>query len=272
MFDKDAIKELTKAEAITAAATTMTEEAPAHMAALPNDFTVHDFERHALLRRRARGTMTTASISDFAVYANRHADDGATVFIRQDMTAVAVLNLGTPNAPGHADNKAKLVLQQTAAYKALLAMAGGGGHSQTTVAEWLEDWNLHIECFHEGEQIPVRHAAAAVRKITIEALRRVESEEQQLGTSRSAMESVQAKETGNLPTTIHFSCEPHLGLKHRTFSMRLGIITGDKPKLTLRIAAFEVHAEEMAEEMAVLVRNEVGDGMPCLVGDYAAAA
>lgn len=282
MFDKEAIQELTKAEAITAAAHALfaavdPAAGPSNrvaVAALPEEFKVRDLEAYLPLRRRARGTMTTGAIVDFAAYVTDQRQEGATVFVDADlMQAVAVLNLGTPGAPGHADNRAKLVMQRTAAYKALFGVTRAEGHTQATVAEWLEDWRDCIVCSNSGGEIPSAQAIAAVRKITIEALRRVESEQQQLGTSHSAMESIKAKDTDTLPTAIMFRCEPYLGLAARTFALRLGILTTEKPKIVLRIAAVERHAEEMAAELSALVDKELASAMvPCLVGSYAVGA
>ncbi len=58
-----------------------------------------------------------------------------------------------------------------------------------------------------------------------------------------------------------------------TITLRLGVQTGaQKPALVLRIAAKEKHDEAMAEELAGLVTEAVGDGTPCLIGVYAAGS
>ena len=46
-------------------------------------------------------------------------------------------------------------------------------------------------------------------------------------------------------------------------------ITGDKPALVLRVVKREQHDEEMAQELAQLVRVALdGSGVPVLVGSY----
>ena len=71
--------------------------------------------------------------------------------------------------------------------------ASGSQRRQTDVAEYLEDWAPLIRSENEaGEDIAVKHAAAAVRKITIEGTRRQESSEQQLSAARSTFEQVKA--------------------------------------------------------------------------------
>ena len=274
MFDKDAITKLQEADAISAAhASLSAHDHTGDLVTLPSDYKLHDLEQYLPRRRRARGAMTTNGVSDFASYAAMHAEAGACVFVQQDeMTAVAVLNLGTPIQPGHADNLVKLAPKKTAAYTALTNIANGAGNTQKTVAEFLEDWPGYIKCFNDAGAIEPPKAIAAIRKISIEALRKQENTEQQLGTTKSAFESVQATSTGPLPTTIYFVTEPYHGLSKRSFVLRLGILTGgDKPTISLRIVNKEQHAEDMAAELAQLVFSAISScavDMPVLVGSY----
>lgn len=248
--------------------------------ALPDRYSTHDLEKFLPLRRRARGRMSTTSVRDFAAYTSAHREPGANVFIDANkMRAVGVLNLGTPLEPGHADNLAVLELEQTAAFKALL-QARSGHKSQATLAEFLEDWPDAVQAFSGTDELTAPKAIAAIRKITIESLRKLESEEQQLSATRSAFESVAATSTEKLPTHIYFRCVPYSGLAERTFVLRLAIHTGDKvPSLSLRLVNEELHAEQMAQELCHLLRTTLelpayaGDSpLPVLIGSYAAAA
>ena len=276
MFDREAIKALSEAQSIAAAAEAVTSAlaADAAVAMLPSDFTHHDLEKFLPTRRRARGSMKTSSITDFGTYVKSHMEEGASVFVAQDtMTATAVLNLGTPAAPGHADNTAVLALKATAAYTALSNIASGHPKSQRDVAEWLEDWISIVAATDADEQtIHIKRAIAAVRAITIDAARKVESEERSLSATRSALEQVTASSKGQpLPALLSVELEPYMGLEPRTFAVRVGVLTtGDKqPQLVLRIVKAEQHAEEMAQELAALVRTELGD-VPAMLGAYQA--
>lgn len=277
MFDKDAIKELAQAEAITAAGSAVAAALDDGTAtvALPSEFTVHDLEKTLPLRRRARGIMTTSSVAPFAEYVDQHKEPGAAVFVDQDaMTAVAVLNLGTPDQPGHADNIAKMVAKRLAAFTALLQHASGSGLAQAKAAEFLEDWPGYFKFFKDSGEITAGQAIAAVRKLTIEAMRKLEATEQQLSATRSAFESVSATSTEPLPTTIYFNCVPYHGLKDRQFVLRLGVLTSAKdPAIVLRIVNKEQHEEEMATELATLVDSSLSEsGVPVMVGKYQATA
>lgn len=242
-------------------------------AALPDDFKLHDLESYLNYRRRPRGTMSTRFIGPFAEYAIAHAGEGATVFVDAgDMTATAVLDLGTVDLPGHADNKAKLTPNKTAAYAALLQITAGP-RSQQDVAEFLEDWADQAKCLNGDTEIKAPLAIAAVRKITIESAQRVESEEQSLSATRSAFESIKASSQDPLPTTIYFACQPYADLAERTFVLRLSILTGEKtPKLVLRVQKLDTHAEEMANELVERITDAIGPELPVLVGTYGKAA
>jgi uncharacterized protein YfdQ (DUF2303 family) len=52
--------------------------------------------------------------------------------------------------------------------------------------------------------------------------------------------------------------------------MRLGIITSDKPAVTLRIVNREQHDEDMAAELKNKVRAATTGPVVVLVGDYSA--
>jgi uncharacterized protein YfdQ (DUF2303 family) len=271
MIDKDAIQALQKAEQINAAGKQLnntmlpTDFGASNngMLALPDDFKLHDLERMLANRRRARGQMNTSCIDSFAAYTRQHAEDGAAIFVNPShMHATAVLNLGTPTQPGHADNTATLTAKKTAAYIALLNMTNANV-KQSAVAEWLEDWEPHIICFDKTDKMPTALAAQAVRNLTIDTARKLQSTVEQLSSSHSSFESIKASSaSGAVPDTIYFTCDPYAGLNERQFVLRLGVLTSDnKPVLTLRIIKAEQHIEEMAQELADKVADAIAPTM-----------
>lgn len=218
MITKDAIEAIQHGAGIADASGAIRDAiATGSPLGLPNNYTLHDIERFLPVRRRMRGTMETSSIADFARYVAANKEAGACVFVAaQAIRVEAVLNMGTPEKPGHADNRARLRPEATAAYSALKQAADGRPLPQSQVAEFLEDWAQHITCFgDDGSEIPTRRAIAAVRKITIDALRKVEACEQQLSVSKSTFESVSASSKDPMPRTIHFSCVPFHGIDAR---------------------------------------------------------
>lgn len=272
MFDKDALELMLESSAIDSASRSLIDrKSSGNLVALPDSYTVHDLEKYLPNRRRVRGMMETSSIEAFAKYVASNVEPGATVFVSsKSMVANAVLNLGTPAEPGHADNRAQIKPDTTAAYAALRQIAQGQALEQAKVAEFLEDWAPHLSCFKEEGEVSLKHAIAAVRNITIEGLRKVEASEQQLSASKSTFEAVTASSKDPLPTTIYFRCEPYRGFESRLFVLRLGIRTSDKPAITLRIINSELHEEQMSQELADKVRAAINDTCPVLIGDYTA--
>lgn len=274
MLTQDALRALLEQQAIIAAESAVRGAFETDgTIALPDHFKLHDIEHMLPQRRRQRGAMRTSALADFATYVRDHRDGSAKVFVDQDqMRATAVLNLGTPAVPGHADDTAVFAPEQTAPYKALLATASGQALKQSAVAEFIEDWAPHVTCRNDEGPIPVHKAIAAVRRVTIESIRKLESQEQNLRAERTAFESVAATSVEPLPTFITFTCGAYLELAPRAFELRLGVATGgDKPMIQLRIINPEQHRVDMAAELASRVRDVLGGDLPVLVGTYKVA-
>jgi len=236
--------------------------------ALPEQFKLHNLEAFLPFRRRAAGKMASPYINDFVAYMASHRDEGCTVFVDADaMTATAVLDLGTPTKPGHCAHTAILKPSATAAYAALLAIINRQ-LSQKDMAEWLEDWSLFLQAQSDGVPLEVRKAVSAVRDISVEAMKKAQSNVQALSTEQSVLESARASSSHTLPTHLLFTCTPYPDLQTRTFSLRLSVLLDDKPRLILRPAAFEEQVEQMANEFATLIRTAVENTSPVLIGTY----
>jgi uncharacterized protein YfdQ (DUF2303 family) len=115
-------------------------------------------------------------------------------------------------------------------------------------------------------------AIAAVRAITVESARKVESVEQTLSAERTAFESIKADSKNQpLPGLIHFTCEPYLGFEGRTFALRVAVHPSEKSvTLSLRMAQAEKHEEEIAAELAAKVGTELTGTAPVMLGTYLA--
>lgn len=280
MIDKDTLVELQKADAIAKAGSAikyaMDMESPV---ALPTDMELHDLEDYAPNRYRLAGSLNTTRLTDFVSYCRENAEDGAKVLVNAEhMQATALLNFGDKTCPGHADNRATLKYRQTPAYAALLKM-NSSTPAQRELAEWLEDWRDHLQCWAEHEEIDLPLAVAAVRNVTIEALNKAETTVEQLGASRSEFESIKATSKQTLPTIITFTCKPYTELPERTFRLRLHIHTAERaPRITLRIINLPQHEDDMATEVvdqitAAFAQHDQVQGaqlaaLPVLVGSY----
>lgn len=269
MLTKESIDalSLSKAQAIVAA----NDRGAAGTIVLPQDFNVYDLEQYAPLRRRSRGVMRTDSEQSFAKYVDKNKTDGTSVFVdRTNMQATAVLNLGTQKWAGHADDLAILKLHKTAPYAAFMETAGRY-HKQRAFAEFIEDWVNYMAFEDESSTaIAAKKAVDAVRRVTVESARKVESTQKSLGTERSAFESVQvASPADRLPAIVTFLCEPYVGLSMRTFRARVCVRTegNDAPMFTLQHIAHEEVEELMADEFASRVAAAIS-GVDVLLGSY----
>lgn len=269
MFSKDAIETIAEAQSISAAAATLADSDTTNLVALPENYSLHDLEKHLANRRRPRGIMKTNHLASFANYSKQHAGDGASVFVDAErMKATAVLNLGTPGEPGHADDLAQYAPGQTAAYQAMLTHTASS-MNQRAAAEFFEDWATHLQFFTDAGQVSGSKAIAAVRKITIENMKKLASSEEQLSANRSTFESVSASSDDPIPTIIYFTTQPYDVLPSRVFVLRLSINTSsNQPLIVLRVATLEKHKEEMALELADLVRNAFDNSLSVALGTY----
>lgn len=275
--DNSALHEYTKIVQAEAIQKFLQEQTDHSTIALPEGVKVADLEQYLEWRRRYRGTMSTNLISEFVEYVKGTVDgynespvDNFPCFINpQAMRAIAFFNLGDVDNPGHGDHQAKLSLLKTEAFRELLGI-NGKRFDQRQLAEWLEDWIEHIEAMAEdGAILPLSTAVAAIRRITIGTNAEATSEEQTFSSRRSAMAEVEAKHKDQLPAFLKFTCEPYQGLQERTFTVRLSLITGEKPQISARIVRLETAEEEMAKELEERLRSGFEDSeIRTFVGEF----
>lgn len=226
-------------------------------------------------RSRFRGTFKTAALSAFVAHVLATTEQptitAAPTFICPDsMAATAFYNLGDAEHAGHADFKAVLQLQATAAYSALRGIVGKTV-DQNTLHTFLEDWRDFVSPVYEAGSDSKRlsSALAAVRSVTVETARKVTMNEHDFGQSRSAMESVDAKSDHTLPRGFEFIAVPYEGLPIRTFNLRLGVATAnDKIGLVLRLVQSEKVVEDIATDFQRALAVGIGDASPLFVGTF----
>lgn len=281
-MDGSAIKELQIADQITKANNSLSDRfqcSQPKVVALHKDFAIENLEKYEQHRSRFRGNFSTAEPDAFANYAlNKSATDAGCFINAQHMSAKLIFNLGNDQQPGHCDDSARLSLEMTAPYKALLAIADKR-LSQKDVAEFIEDWRHLMSASSEEDldgnktSIPLAKAIYAIRKITIEQKATTDSETRNFGATNSSMDSIDVKSAEMPPAYLHFTCEPYRGLAERTFNLRLSVITDRQPSLTLRIVRHETEQEEMAKEFEAIINTKLGEIDPKIntfIGDFAA--
>lgn len=253
--------------------------------ALHDELEVKDFEHALPYRRRMRGTMKTKFVAPFAAYVAQHVQKDSAIFLSpSEMSATAVLDFGHTDAPGHCENRAYVRLEELAAYKALLTITSCR-LSQREFSEWLEEW-AHIVVVREGmepgsAELDLKKCIAGVRSVTVEAARKMESTVGNFSQNLTTAEQIalQAKGELKLPPFLFVTMQPYMGIKARTFVVRVSSLTGEeKPVFRLAILGFEQHKEDMADEFRTTLGQVVQEAikasdaekeMPMVViGDY----
>lgn len=218
--------------------------------ALPKGVALSDLEEHMDHRTSYRFNFSTKSIGDFGEYCKEFDKEGAKCFVNSDrMYAQSIFDLGSESNPLHQRHNAKLQLDKTAAFRALLAI--DGNHlSQKDAANFIEDWAGNVAVLSkDGDAMSFDQASKQLREITIEQVRNSDSKVNDFGESMSSFEKIEAKNQDLIPATIQFTCTPYHGLDEREFMVRVSILTGsEKPSISFRIIKLEAQEEDMAEE------------------------
>lgn len=265
---KDALQHIQDL-ALSAAASPISVDGGADVVALPESVKLANLEQFKPRRDRFRGTLHTNSLADFIQYVGAEQSDSARGFINQDeMAAKVIFNLGSPADPGHGDDIAILTLKPTAAYSAVLAIAGRA-LDQQTLAEWMEDWAPHIQAMNGDEPLHLAQAINGIRKMTLKATSQRDSSVGNFSASRSAMDEIEAKSQEVLASALQFTAVPYEGLQSATILLRLSVLTGrDEPTLKLRWVGEETQREGFAREFKDILVREVGEQVPMTLGTF----
>lgn len=277
MFDENALKLIQD----TAIQSTVAQNAVligTATLATSGNFKLHDIERFMPLRRRFAATMETSSLADFVAYVKKKAEPISKVpcFISpESLFASAIFDLGDATAPGHGEDRAKLVMKCTAPYAAMLSV-DGGSLSQRALADFLVDWKDYLSPYDAtgtpGEHIyaPLTRALEAIRSVTVVSKSEAESSVSDFKGSVSTFDEIEAKSRATLPSGFEFTGVPHLGLPPVTFLLRLAVLPGDgksAPVLRLRIVQKEMMQERVLNDFKQVLISELEDVADITIGD-----
>ena len=228
-------------------------------------------------RSRFRGAYETNGLLAFAEHvlaqaAASGASQAQTFIDPNAVSAKTYFNLGDHEHPGHGDHTATLNLMPTAAYAALLAIAGRP-LSQAWLHDFVEDWRDIIVPVYgaTADSSRISSALAAIRNITIETARKVNLAEGDFSQSRSAMESIDARSDHELPSRFVLTTVPYEGLPSRAFHLRLSVMTGgagEKLSLVLRIQQAEQVSEDIANDFRQQLIDRIGDASVLFIGTF----
>lgn len=239
---------------------------------LPEGFNLVNLESAMSHRQHYRCAFSTDSVKDYLDYVELFDVDGSKCFIDSSgMSAKTVFDMGNVEMPGHQKHSSKLCLVKTAAYNSMLEL-NGRKLDQKKLSDWIEDWKDSIKAVGiDGKPLTAMQSASAVRKITIEASRKMESEVGDFSAHMSAMEKIEASSSMIMPAIIEFTCKPYRDLIERTFTLHLSVLTGDdKPVLVMRALQLESTEEEITEEFKSLIvegLNEKGCVTKTFIGN-----
>lgn len=237
---------------------------------LPDSTNVVDLERFQLGRSRFRGTYSTHSLADYSVYVVERAKATARGFIDQDnMSCIVLFNIGTPDEPGHADDRAVLRLKASAAFAAVQAVCGQS-LNQKAMSDWIEDWHQHLVATAEdGSAMSIAKAIAAVRTITVKASSESDHAVGETRASRSTMDQIEASSKETLPAWLDFKVIPFEGLGEQVIRLRVSVITGGpQPVLKLRWIGEETQREAIAQEFKAVLDCKVGTAAKLSLGTF----
>lgn len=229
------------------------------VAILPENMRLHSLEAHNKHRNAFRANFSTYNFDSLIAYAKNHEQEGAQCFIdEKHLGAEIVFDVGDLATPLHAQHRATLKMEKTAAFKALCDFHGKKCE-QREFSDWLEDWGDFITAYtDDSESMSLTSAVQAVRKITLDYARNEEHEVSDFAASRSAMESVEAKSKLQLPKYFVFNTVTYKGLNSQAFTLRLSILTGgEKPVLVARLIKAEQIQEDIAKEFADKLTDEL---------------
>ena len=237
---------------------------------LPQNFNVVDLERYQEGRNRFRGTYSTHSLADYTAYVVERSAPAARGFIDQDnMSCIVLFNIGTPEEPGHADDRAVLRLKASVAFAAVQAVCGQS-LAQKSMSDWIEDWNQHLAATDEnGQGMTIAKAIAAVRTITIKASSESDHAVGETRASRSTMDQIEASSKETLPAWLDFKVIPFEGLGEQVIRLRVSVITsGSQPVFKLRWISEEAQREAIAQEFKAVLGEKAGQAAALWLGTF----
>ncbi|MDX8384322.1 MAG: DUF2303 family protein [Ghiorsea sp.] len=237
-----------------------------------NEVMITSVEHAMPTRAFMRGDMVTDNVESFFAYTKQHGNADSSCFISTNhMRATTVIDMGSKDKPLHCKHVATLSLLKTFDFSACLKLDAGGTLSQKELAEWIEDYADNITLTDaSGDKIETALGVSAIRDLDISSKAVSSHQDNELRSSRSSFEEVEASSKLPLPAFIRFHCVPYSDLESRTFTARIGVLTShEKPAFSTRIVRMDKHNTEMVEEFERLVSKGISDqGVDTYIGSF----
>ena len=279
-LDATALLELQKSELIAQANARLRDSliAKGDPIALPNNFMLLDLERYMPHAARFRGRFKTSDLGAFAHYCKRYAQaDAAAVFVHPtDMKAVAVLDIGTVDCPGHGDSCATLFFEKTPEFSAFVySCVDRVPLLQKAFIEFVEDYRGNLTFTtgpaSDSDAIGLGEALSAFRALSVHAVGHAEFKHDTLSESKSVFEQarINASSARATPTDLVFDCVPYAGLPAVSLSARIRYdVLDDKLAVRLSAVRFKDAQLVIARSARHAVEAELARTVPVYVGEF----
>lgn len=238
----------------------------ADIVAVPHGVQVKDLEQFKDHRDHWRGNLATDHIDSFVKFCETHVSTFGDfpVFINaHNMKAESILDYGQDTLPGHCRLTANLKLEKTALFVNMVNNFVNEIESQKGLVNLIEEYAAHIVVYGENEEggreaMALPAAMAALRRMSVDTVHNVSSEQNNYGSSNSAMEKVDIKANGMRPIALSFTCKPYKELSERIFMFRISpIVKGNEICFKLSALMFEETMEEMALEFQTVLSDKL---------------
>lgn len=239
------------------------------LALVPHDHKIESLEKFRDLPHTFRGTFSTDVLDQYIAYINKNAYDQSAVYIDQEaMTARAIIDQGTQDGPLWGRHTAKLALNKTPGFAALLA-DNGRWLKQDSLIEFVEDWIGNLEFTdQDGDAVATTIILNTLKKLTVKTVLETNQESQAYTQGLTKMEQLEVKAKGaELPERFAFVVEPYVGFDQRLFIAKLqGRSDGSQVLLRYRIFQLEEITTQIGLEFIDKLKAGITVDMPIYLG------
>ena len=240
---------------------------------LPDDYSVQSLEDLQAAPSAFKGTYETDNLEEFADYVSKHADLANSVaFINAEkMTAIAIIDHGTPTDPQWRYHKAALALTAEPEYEALLAF-NNRSLAQLDFIDFIEEYKDIIQFIDQDPpaQLDYKESLRSFRTLTVESIKNQTNTTGNFAASRSELEAIDIKGAGReLPWGFTFTCIPFIGLEEITFTAQLRA-TKQSDTIALKYRLYQASSIKKAitENFKAKLNNEINAYVTVYIGQF----
>ncbi|TPQ24911.1 DUF2303 family protein [Methylomonas koyamae] len=240
------------------------------LALVPSDHKIESLEKYQQFPRAFRGVFSTDVLEQYIAYINANATDQSAVYIDQvGMTALGIIDQGDGANPEWGRHKAKLALNKTPGFAALLEN-NGRWLKQNDLIEFVEDWISNLTFTDpDGEMLTPQLILNTLKKLTVKTVSETNQESQAYTQGLTKLEQLEVKAKGaELPEQFSFAVEPYVGFDTRVFVAKLqGRSDGNQVLLRYRILQLEQETTAIGLEFIDKLKAGITiPGLPIYLG------